>query len=321
MGESAENKTERILSMYTRLKQGQVIYTEKESDAFGVDPRTIRRDISCIRNFLHNQRDENGEEQDVIPDKVLGGHRLVSKKKDGLKADELLAVCKILLESRALIKEELFPILDSLLESCGTKEESKTLKGFIANEMHHYIELQHGKKLLDDLWKLESAIKEQRYLEITYKKVKNEEEVVRKVKPVGVMFSEYYFYLTAYIENIDKEKEFQNPNDPFPTIYRVDRLTDIQVLEEHFKIPYRDRFEEGEFRKRIQFMYGGRLRRIKFKYMGNSPAAILDKLPTAKIIGKDEEGMTFQAEVFGEGFDRWIRTLGDEVTEVESRLM
>ncbi len=133
----------------------------------------------------------------------------------------------------------------------------------LRNEMHHYTELRHGKKLLDKIWRLEKAIREQKYLNVKYKKQKNGEIMDRKLKPVGIMFSEFYFYLTAYIENASKEK-FQNPDDAFPTIYRIDRLIEYFVLNEHFRIPYSDRFEEGEFRKRVQFMYGGRLRNIKF---------------------------------------------------------
>ena len=39
---------------------------------------------------------------------------------------------------------------------------------------------------------------------------------------------------------------------------KIDRIRSFQVLDEHFYVPYRDRFEEGEFRKRVQFMYGGK---------------------------------------------------------------
>ena len=177
--------------------------------------------------------------------------------------------------------------------------------------MHHFTELHHGKKLLDRLWKLEKAVKEQRYIQIRYKKMKNSMEVTRKVKPVGVMFSEFYFYLTAFIEDIDKEKEFQNPDDIFPTIYRVDRLEKIEILDEHFSVPYAERFEEGEFRKRIQFMYGGRLRRVKFKYSGESIEAILDRLPTAEILREKDGVYTVSAEVFGKGVDMWLRSQGD----------
>ena len=67
------------------------------------------------------------------------------------------------------------------------------------------------------------------------------------------------------------------------------------------------RFEEGEFRKRIQFMQGGKLRRIKFKYKGNSLEAVLDRLPTAEIVKKEDDGVVLQAEVFGNGVDMWLR--------------
>lgn len=126
------------------------------------------------------------------------------------------------------------------------------------------------------------------------------------------MFSEYYFYLTAFIENIDK-KQFQVPEDPYPTIYRIDRIKKVDITKEHFKIPYKNRFEEGEFRKRVQFMYGGKLQRVKFRYKGISAEAVLDKLPTAKILEQDEKGFVISAEVFGKGIEMWLRSQGEMV--------
>lgn len=211
------------------------------------------------------------------------------------------------------MKEEMLPIISKLIGNINNEEEKKAVAMLIGNEQHHYIELRHGQKLLDRLWKLEEAVKNNLYVRIKYRKVKNSEVVERKVKPVGIMFSEFYFYMTAYIEEIDREKEFRNPDDPFPTIYRVDRLQDIEVLEEHFSIPYAERFEEGEFRKRIQFMHGGRLRKIKFKYKGNSLDSILDRLPTAEIAGEEKDGVIIKAEVFGDGVDMWIRSQGEKI--------
>ncbi len=84
--------------------------------------------------------------------------------------------------------------------------------------------------------------------------------VRRKLKPAAIMFSVYYFYLTAFIDEEDEaRKDFDMLNDAFPTIYRIDRIRSLTVLDEAFHIPYTDQFQEGEFRKRLQFMYGGRL--------------------------------------------------------------
>ena len=81
------------------------------------------------------------------------------------------------------------------------------------------------------------------------------------------------------------------------------------------------RFEEGEFRKRIQFMQGGKLRRIKFKYKykykGNSLEAVLDRLPTAEIVREEEDGVVLLAELFGDGVDMWLRMHGGEIEMVE----
>lgn len=316
MEKNVDAKAERILSIYSRLKQGFVIRKAEESVRYGVTQRTIRRDIEDIQCFLQNLSNETGEIQEVAFDRQSGGYRLETKVQTHLNEKEVLAICKVLLDSRSLVKEEMFPIIHKLLDYCGDEKERKLVKEYIGNEMHHYIELQHGKKLIERIWKLEQAIKEQRYLEIRYKKVKDAQEVIRKVKPVGIMFSEFYYYLTAYIEDIDKEKEFQNPDDPFPTIYRVDRLEEVKVLEGRFTIPYRERFEEGEFRKRIQFMYGGRLRKVRFKYVGQAVDFVLDKLPTAQIIRKDAEGYVIQAEVFGDGIDMWMKSQKD-IVEVQ----
>ena len=146
-----------------------------------------------------------------------------------------------------------------------------------------------------------------------YLRTKDKAVVKRKVRPVAIMFSEYYFYLTAFIDDKEVWKNFDVLNDSFPTIYRMDRIKGLQVLGERFHIPYSSRFEEGEFRKRIQFMYGGKLQKIKFKYSGNDIDAVLDRISTARIL-KEEEGIyTVSAEVFGKGIDMWLRSQGEMV--------
>lgn len=133
---------------------------------------------------------------------------------------------------------------------------------------------------------------------------------------MAIMFSEYYFYLTAFIEDEAVRKDFDVINDSFPTIYRIDRIKKLKVLKEHFNIPYSSKFEEGEFRKRIQFMYGGKLQRVKFKYRGENVEAVLDRLPTAKILAEEDGVYTIAAEVFGKGIDMWLRSQGDSVCDI-----
>jgi predicted DNA-binding transcriptional regulator YafY len=208
-------------------------------------------------------------------------------------------------------------MLDKLISCCVPENNRKLVKDLISNEEYHYVEPRHGNRFLDKLWNIGQAIHDNRYIEIEYKRIKDKKIVKRKLEPVAIMFSEYYFYLTAFIDDEEVRKDFDVINDSFPTIYRIDRIETLKVLDERFHIPYSNRFEEGEFRKRIQFMYGGKLQKVKFKYSGNDIDAILDRLPTAKILNEDNGVYTISAEVFGKGIDMWLRSQGDAVFEVE----
>ena len=200
-------------------------------------------------------------------------------------------------------------LLEKLVQCCVPDTNKKTVDKLIANEKLHYIEPHHGVSLFERLWDIGTAVQEQHVLEITYEKM-NHEVVTRVVEPAAIMFSEYYFYLTAFIRNIDKKKEFENADDLFPTIYRIDRIKNYKITAEHFHVQYADRFEEGEFRKRVQFMYGGKLQTIKFRYTGPSIEAILDRLPTAEAKENPDGTWNVTAEVFGKGAEMWLKGQG-----------
>ena len=104
----------------------------------------------------------------------------------------------------------------------------------------------------------------------------------------------------------------------FHTNIRIDRIIDYKITEKHFAIPYAKRFQEGEFRKRVQFMFGGRLQKLRFYFHGASPEYVLDRLPTARILEEDEHGLLMEAEVFGTGIDFWLKSQGETI-EVISR--
>ena len=169
------------------------------------------------------------------------------------------------------------------------------------------------------MWDIGNAIRSCNYIQMEYNRSKDNAIVSRKVKPVAIMFSEYYFYLTAFIDDKKVRGNFDVLNDSFPTIYRIDRIESYKILPEKFKIPYSSRFEEGEFRKRIQFMFGGKLQKVKFKYRGNSIEAVLDRLPTAKVLDKIDGEYIISAEVFGKGIDIWFRSQGNDVEVIEEK--
>ena len=301
-------KNQRILDIYLRLLNNREVNRKKLAQEYGVSERSIHRDISDLRNFLLSTNNLS----EIIYDDKTNGYILHNEDNQKLTNSEILAVCKILLDSRAFLKSEMTSIIDKLIKQCIPKESYLKVSKLIENEKFHYIELQHKKEFLENLWEIGEAVQKHLKMEIEYERT-DKAVVKRTILPVGIMFSEYYFYVLAHIDGIDKEKYFENKDDLFPTIYRVDRIQNFKVLEEHFPIPYKDRFEEGEFRKRVQFMTGGKLRKLKFKYFGNSLEAVLDKIPTAQVIDEIEKGYLISAEVFGNGIDKWILSQGKDV--------
>ena len=55
-----KDKVNRVLSLYTKLINGAVIYKAEEANNYGVNERSIQRDIDDIRNYLDIQGTEDG---------------------------------------------------------------------------------------------------------------------------------------------------------------------------------------------------------------------------------------------------------------------
>lgn len=307
------SKIERVLGIYTKLLHGCPITKKAEAQNYGVDDRSIQRDIDDIRNFLELDSENSGVLNSVIYSRKNKSYHLEQASDSGLSNSEILALCKILLDSRAFCKSEMEGLINKLIACCVPKNNRNLVNDLIRNELFHYVEPHHKAKFNDIMWDIGQAIHSCRYIEIEYARIKDHALIKRKLKPVAIMFSEYYFYLTAFIDDEAIRKDFEITDDTFPTIYRMDRIKKLNVLNENFHIPYRNRFEEGEFRKRIQFMYGGRLQKVKFKYKGPDISAVLDRLPTAQIINEKDGVFTITAEVFGKGIDMWLRSQGNMV--------
>lgn len=309
---------DRLLAMYAQLAEGKPLYKAREAVKYNCSLRSIQRDIEDLRSFFADRSETAGVVQELIYDRKLNAYRLVPPLRNLLTNEETFAVLKVLLESRSLTKVELFPILEKLISCCVPPDNRRQVTDLIANEKYHYVEPRHKKEILEKMWNLSAAIRAHKEIKITYMR-QSGDDVSRVLKPVGIMFSEFYFYLVGFIdkENQLEKIKFEVENDPFPTIYRIDRIKEYAVTDRHFNVPYQNRFEEGEFRKRVQFMYGGKLQKIKFWYKGPSVEAVLDRLPTAKIEQQNENGYLISAEVFGKGIDMWLRSQGDMVEMVE----
>lgn len=311
MGDLMENsrKHERVLEIYSRLLSGDIVNKYELAEEYGVNPRSVQRDIDAIREFYSNRTVDGEGVAEIQYDRRAKGYRLVQAEGVRLNQAELFTVVKILLESRSLNQAEMKSVIQKLLNTCLPCDDRKKMKELVANELYHYVEPRHGEPLIENIWSLANTVYTASLVDLTYQKT-NGNVTHAVVKPVGIMCSEYYFYLIAYIGENDKT------HPGYPTVYRIDRIKEYKVLDEHFHMPYQNRFQEGEFRKRIPFMFTGKLHKTSFIYTGADINAVLDRLPTAVPEKLDDGSWKVTVEVYGElGLNLWLKGQGTAVRE------
>lgn len=302
-----KSQKDRILEIFFRLLHGELVANKAIANEYGVSSKSISRDISQIQNFLANHRElmQNAEIVYSHKDKAY-----VLKSDEFLKNSELFALVKILLGTRSLSKEEMLSIVGKL-KKFTTLSDRKKLEGIIRKEIYHYHEIKSDcDSVIENMWKLIQCIDSKNLISITYLKM-DRSEVVRKVKPAAIMFSEYYFYLIAYSADDTGYKV---------KYFRIDRIKSIVEHREKFSIDREHSFDEGDLRETNQFMFPGDNVQITFEFSGLSLQAILDRLPTAKVIEQSGNVSIVTAKVnYGRGIIMYLLSQGSWVKVLEPK--
>ncbi len=289
------SKSFRLFNIYERLNKGEFINKRQLAGEFFVNEKTIQRDIEDLRAYIAEKQFD--VDTTIKYDVQKQGYFLTKFTEHWLTNQEIFALAKIILESRAFNGDELDQLLDHLIFQAATRKERENIEDLILNEKHHYVPLQHKTPLLNRIWELNNYIKVREIINIEYRRQDNK-KVDRTIKPLAIVFSEFYFYLIALLK---KSK------DVTPIVFRIDRIDKVISTKENFTVlPYKNRFEEGEFRKKVQFMYPGKSMEIEFYFWGPSLEAVCDRLPTAKVIGQEGEKAIVRATVFGKGIKMWL---------------
>ncbi|MFI3215109.1 MAG: HTH domain-containing protein, partial [Eubacteriales bacterium] len=152
-----DGKTNRVLKIYTMLMEGRTLNKGNLANEFQVAERTIQRDIDDIRNFFDGEMEQSGYRNQLLYDRIQKGYRLERIYKMKLTNPEILATCKVLLDSRCLTKKEMENIIDKLIECCVPEENQTLVKELVSNEKFHYIEPVHKTVFIDKLWQIGEA--------------------------------------------------------------------------------------------------------------------------------------------------------------------
>ncbi len=299
----------RVLEIFFRALRGENLSVQALADEYGVSTKSITRSINDLKNFLADHRDlvGNTELQYSYADKC---YRLYMD--EFLNNKELFSLIEVMIGARAFSKMELLALVEKL-KKFTTPEDRPKINELIRKELYHYSEVKHDcESVQDRLWQLVNCINEKREITIDYYRM-DRKWVTHRLRPASVMFTDHYFYLIAF--KIDKDTDK-------PTYFRIDRIRELTIHRKHFTTEDAPNFDEGWLRDCSLFMWPGPLRTIRFEFSGPSVQAVLDKLPTAKIIERTTttDGKTthlIEAETYGDGIKMWLLSQGSWVKVLE----
>ena len=294
-------KQTRLLELFIRALHGEALSVQGLAAEYGVSTKSIIRTINDLKTFLadHRELTGNAELQYSHQDKC---YRL--RMDEFLTNKELFALVEVVIGARAFSRMELLTLVGKLRQFT-TAEDRPKLNEMVRKELYHYAEVKHDcESVQDTLWQLVNCITDKREISIEYYRM-DRTWVTHRLRPVSVLFTDHYFYLIAFKADGDTAK---------PLYFRVDRIKHITEHRKRFTAEIE--FDEGLLRQRSLFMWPGPLRTIRFEFSGPSIQAVLDKLPTARVLDRNEGTYLVEAEVYGDGIKMWLLSQGTWVRVV-----
>ena len=293
-------KHDRLLEIFFRCLRGEGLSVQKLAEEYSVSTKSISRDIGNLKAFLADHRQLVGNTELVYSNQEKC-YRLCMD--EFLTNQELFALLEVMIGARAFSKEELLTLTNKL-KGFTTAQDRPMLNDLIRKELYHYTEIKHDcVSVQETLWRLAKCITEKREITIEYYRADRAWKTHR-IRPASVMFTDNFFYLIAFNTEGDPDK---------PLYFRVDRIKYITEHRKKFSLADAPEFDEGLLRERSLFMWPGKLRTIRFEFTGSAIQAVLDKLPTAKIIERKGKTYTVEAEVYGDGIKMWLLSQGRRI--------
>lgn len=296
------DKTNRILLLLTKLIKGEKINKHQIAKCQNVSERSVERDICAVRQFLS----ETYTCSEVLFNKAENVYYLSNWNNRKLTSTEAIALLKILIGTKALCKEEMDGIVKSIRLILNPTENKETLLA-IKNEMDNYLSPVHNKAILRIIEDLNRTISAHLKIELHYIKADGS-SIKRIIAPLSLIFSDFYFYLIAFIDNTDYR---------YPAFFRIDRISHFSVTDETYDTALYTKYNTGYMRNCLQFMYAGELLTVKIRCKNSVVETLRDRLPNNWLIKEESDYKIFSVKVFGNGFIRWALSQGDSIEILE----
>ena len=206
-----------------------------------------------------------------------------------LKYNQAVILSKILLESRALRKDEVAEIINIFVERAVDDKERRRIKRLTELELDSYQELkiyqEQDKSLLPAISAIFDAIVDQRPLSFSYRKPGEKVEEY-KVFPISVIFDNHYFYCISY-----------KLDDNFTCDYQ---FSEIRYFREQVRY------------QAFSMLSGNEWARITFEYKGLYRDVLESDIPKLKLLEESTsdgvDQVRYEIETFSLlGFQKYIQ--------------
>lgn len=176
------NRAQRLLILYSRLLKNRYINKEEIAYEFGVNPRTVQRDIDEIRTFLSDSN-EHFYRQDIVYNHSLNAYSISNRKliKDSYPLRMILTQ---LYSLSPIMHQKIFDTLKIIINenySHDITELSRLLKRFktIDNDSNYKFISQ-----------IQNAIQENKLINIVYK-----DKIIQSALPLEIYYRQSDFFL------------------------------------------------------------------------------------------------------------------------------
>ncbi|MFH5810186.1 helix-turn-helix transcriptional regulator [Companilactobacillus sp. FL22-1] len=286
----------RIIDIIMRLLQGEKINSETVANLYGVNKRTIYRDLQVIReNSIFNS---NYQMQFDPKQKI---HFVVNEGKISTK--EVLTISQIVRGSRALSKAELTKVIKHLQELVDAKDQPKIEK--LLNR--EYLPFKTNGHLLEYIDDFTRFVESQTQVEFTYQgsRPNSDTKKVRRAVPMSLYFADFYFYVTMFSE----EKGAR--------VYRLDRILSYTSLKKAVNVPRINWQDGASVRNFTYLLNGGPKSYFKLQYKAY-PWTALDKLPNSRVVSHEADGsVIIEGYMYTQGLKHWVLGQGTFVKVIE----
>ncbi|MCB5067390.1 WYL domain-containing protein [Streptococcus mutans] len=307
----AESKTKRLLYFMSELEKGNQINKEEYIAKFNISDRTMKEDVSELKTNLKELRPNM---QIKFSRKHACYFASYEQGYGNLKYNQAVILSKILLESRALRKEEVAEIINIFVERAVDDKERTRIKKLTQFELNSYQELKFyqksNKSILPTISAIFDAIVDQRPLAFSYAKPSSKvEEYI--VLPISVIFDNHYFYCISYkLDNCFQSRyELQELRyfrvDRFKTIHKSISNSAFALTEEEQERLITD--EQVRYQT-FSMLSDQKWVRIQFRYTGQFRDVLEADIPKLKMINELEEGIIYEIETLSLlGFQKYIQ--------------